>query len=1340
MSTVRRLFVSALLAVAALAIGTGSAFAQGSSTSSIAGTVLDPSGAGVPGADVTAISASTGTTFRAISAEGGAFTIPAVPTGTYTVSVALQGFKTAVLKDVIVTAAGPASIKATLQIGGLEETVTVGAASEIVQTQQTSVASTLNARQIANLPVPGRAAFDLAFLIPGVTTTNGSVRGSIINGLPQSAVNITLDGMNIQDNFLKTTDGMFTRVSPRLDAVDEVTFATAAEGADMAGQGAVQIKFVTKSGTNRYSGTAYYYMQRDWLNTNTWYNTHISVSATGVPQSKPVQANYQPGFSVGGPISIPGLYSGRDKAFFFVNYEQLRSPGSVTNTRTIMSPSSEQGIFQYAGGAPVDLMALAGRNGQTARIDPIVAKLLADVRASTSGGTLNSTTDPLTQSLVWAATTKNTTTYPTVRFDYNLTSKHRVTFTTTRNHILSNPDTTNSRQPAFPGFPVHGLQDSQRYSGQGQLRSTLTRSLVNEVRFGMTGGATKFSPDLATSMFGGTSVADMHGYDIRWNAFRAIQNVSVQNAPSAREGYTRVFEDTLNWIKGAHAISTGFSYTRAGVWLYNQQLVPQIALGIPAGVTYTGDPSDSLFTTANFPNASAADLNNAKNLYYVLTGRVTQIGREARIGPDGNYTVLGASNQYGRLPQYGTFVQDAWRVKPDLTVNAGLRYDLQQPFRSLNDSYSVATMDDIFGVTGAGSGFEPGSTVTGIGNLFKPGTLQGSKTTFKQLGKGVKAYNTDWSNIAPSAGAAWTIGADSGWKRSILGKHGDSVIRAGYNKAYQRGGMSDFTGVFGNNPGIAIDATRNQTNNNLGPVPLLLSGDLSAPAVPQTRTFPLQVPSVSSNVFAFDPNIKTPYGHSFSAGWQRAIMKNTSLEARYVWTKSVGTWTQGTFPAYMNYNELNIVENGFLNEFKIAQQNLLANIAAGPGAGCIGGVTTAGCQNNFAYTGAPGTVPLPIFLAYFTGLKSAGDPNAYKGSSNFASSTFVNQLFILNSNPFAAAGSIRGNAALLADGIAAGMPSNFWVANPDVTNANVVTNGPDTRYNAIQLLLNRRLANGFLLQSNYTYGKGYQYQFYSFHKPYALTEENFSNSGNGSATGNVRHVWSTNWLYELPFGRGKRFGGNVNGAMDRLIGGWSYQGVARVQSGRMIDLGDVRLVGMSAKDVQKAFKTRLVQDPNNPYRTLVYMLPQDIVDNTIKAFSVNATGYTAGAPTGRYFAPPNRPDCIESAQSVTGGTLPNTSITSSLSGFGDCGVRSLIVTGPKVIRIDMNVVKRIAVTGSVKLEAQLQVFNVFNRVNFNPISGIGSSTQDGFQLNSLSSGNASVDQARTMQMAFRVSW
>ncbi len=120
--------------------------------------------------------------------------------------------------------------------------------------------------------------------MPGVTTTTGSIRDATVNGLPQSAVNITLDGMNIQDNYAKSWDGMFTRVSPRLDAVEEVTISTAAQGADMGSQGAAQVRFVTRSGTNKYQGSAYFYYRRDWMNTNTWFNLHRNVDAvTGKP-------------------------------------------------------------------------------------------------------------------------------------------------------------------------------------------------------------------------------------------------------------------------------------------------------------------------------------------------------------------------------------------------------------------------------------------------------------------------------------------------------------------------------------------------------------------------------------------------------------------------------------------------------------------------------------------------------------------------------------------------------------------------------------------------------------------------------------------------------------------------------------------------------------------------------------------------------------------------------------------------------------------------------------------------------------------------------------------------
>ena len=172
--------------------------------------------------------------------------MPSLPVGTYEVSVTLEGFKTFVVKDVVITAAQGAGVNAKLEVGGVTETVTVASSSEIIQTQSSTISSTINTNQITKLPLTSRSAMDFVNFLPGVSTPGGN-RNATINGLPQGVINITLDGINIQDNTNRSTDGFFAIVSPRLDAIEEVSVTTAGQGAD-AGQGAVQIKFVDAFG------------------------------------------------------------------------------------------------------------------------------------------------------------------------------------------------------------------------------------------------------------------------------------------------------------------------------------------------------------------------------------------------------------------------------------------------------------------------------------------------------------------------------------------------------------------------------------------------------------------------------------------------------------------------------------------------------------------------------------------------------------------------------------------------------------------------------------------------------------------------------------------------------------------------------------------------------------------------------------------------------------------------------------------------------------------------------------------------------------------------------------
>jgi hypothetical protein len=371
---------------------------------------------------------------------------------------------------------------------------------------------------------------------------------------------------------------------------------------------------------------------------------------------------------------------------------------------------------------------------------------------------------------------------------------------------------------------------------------------------------------------------------------------------------------------------------------------------------------------------------------------------------------------------------------------------------------------------------------------------------------------------------------------------------------------------------------------------------------------------------------------------------------------------------------------------------------------------------------------LPIFLAHLNGSTASGDPARYTGTG-WTNTTLVTSMYRLNPNPFTAANQLRTTAAYRTNMATAGLPANFWVVNPGVTAASMVTNGGDTSYNGVQLILNRRFADGILLQANYTYGKGYQEDFYSFRKEYLERQQTNTNSGSSGASGGITHALVMNWVYELPFGQGRKFGSNVNGVVHRIIGNWSFQGIARFQSGQLLDFGNVKLVGMSKKDVEKMINIRMTTDPNNQYRTLVWMLPQDVIDNTIKAFSLNASGYASGEPTGRYFAPANGPACLEIAQ---------TSNTNWNSGYGDCGEGSMVITGPKVIRWDFNIVKQIPVAGRVNFEFQWQIFNVFNRVNYNPVNlpvaPANMAVLDNYQV------TGAVDQSRTGQMAFRISW
>ncbi|HKG47720.1 MAG TPA: TonB-dependent receptor [Pyrinomonadaceae bacterium] len=1310
------------------------AFGQSSSTGSLSGTVTDPKGAVVAGATVTVKNAATNQEFSTQTNNNGAYIIPTLSSGVYTATIVATGFKQAAVTDVKIDVGKASTINVELEVGSANETVTVVGGGELLQTQSATVGTTLTGRQISDLPTASRDALDLVLAMPG-TATPGRPRSSSVNGLPKGSLNITLDGINVQDNLLKSSDGFFTYIRPRTDAISEVTVSTSTPGAESSAEGAVQIKFVTQGGSNQYHGGVYWYHRNPALNANYWFNNRDLAAdpVTGKAPQQRILLN-QPGGKLGGPISIPGLFSGKDRAFFFVNYEEYRLPEkSSPRTRTILNPLAQTGIHRftttnatYAGAPPANVscvptppnftcsanvLTLAQNAGLISTLDPTISTLLTDIRSSLQGvnAIFVQTSTPNLQQATFFNPGGQVRKFPTVRFDFTVAKNHHIENIWNYQQFRSQVDFLNNVDPAFPGFPNFGSQDSNRFSNSTGWRWTISQNLVNEARYGLQGGTSLFFPGVNSSQF-----ANQGGVSLGINA-AGINTATVSTAPSRRNSPVKQFTDTLNWIKGNHSFQFGTTVTRVNYWAQNTTVVPAVGFGISS--TLTGDSAafaafSSLQPTVSQQGAAAA-------LYATLVGRINAITANARLNEEtGKYEYLGSLITRAQLTEYGFFAQDTWRFRPNLTLTGGLRWEVQGPFTPLNDSLSrIESPASIYGESGEG-------------NLFSPGTLTGAPTRFVQFSQGEKTFNTEYGNFAPSVGITWSpnIGS-SGFMHRLFGNSGQTVLRGGFSVAFVREGTSAFTSLFNSNPGGTITANQSTTGT---PFPLsfgnLFRNGLPArPAFASEPSYP-SLGAITDPANAFSPDMKTGFVRSWTFSIQRELTSNMVIEARYVGNRGHDLWRQ------YNLNEINVFENGFLNEVNLAQRNMAVNTAAGRFACAVNQnpCTAANRIPTFAYFGqGSGTSPLPNILGFFRGLAVSNPTNANTASnynpftgtvvagspatafgSLFANATFTSALNPLNASALGFAGVIAGTAnesLFNPNRIAAGIPVNFFVVNPGKRGgAFIFTNDGETTYDGFTFEFRRRFAKGLLVQSSYTFSKALSNMYASnsdlFDQPATLRPE--LDNRRGVTPFDITQSVKTNFIYELPVGRGHAFLSGANGWQEKLLGGWGFNGNIRIQSGSPFSLGNVQLVGMTASDLQEAIGVYRDQaDADGVNRGNVWVFPLDIRQNTFKAFNTafaSGTGlpvYTQGAPEGRYIAP--------------AGLGCNQGIV------GECGFNNLVLKGPAFFRSDLSIVKKIRFSENTNLELRGEMLNAFNNINFlvgnaanevNALAGFGAAT------------------------------
>jgi hypothetical protein len=1201
------------------------------------------------------------------------------------------------------------------------------------------------------LPRNSRSALAFLAFLPGVQTTGSASNlrnGSNVTGLGSNTVNITIDG--VSNNALNNNQGFFTLVAPRLDAVEEVSLTNSSAGADATGQGAVQVRFVTRSGTNKLDTSGYLYYQNAALNSNAYF-TRLA----GNP--KPLNTVYTYGGRIGGPIVLPG-FDGRGKAFFFFNEEEVYNPNQVQRSgRTFIRQTAQDGNFTYGAvgsQTTVNVLDLAKSFGQVSTPDADITRILNNIRdaAASLGNITSLVTSPNTSTHDWLVTNKSTTHAPTTNLTYNITPKHRLQGSYYYQALFLGPDTLNTAEPVFPGLTPFGIQDSFRTSASISLRSTLSTAIVNEARVGWTYSPVNFFLNIQPSEFDWQGGFAFGGQTFLLGGqpglgFGLTQPTSTfANTPSTGKTPTYVVSDQFNYLKGSHSFTFGGDWSHVYDNNYQTQAVPAMNLGF----NQTFDPAETagMFAAANFPGSSATDRNNARALYALLTGRVASIIATANLNNAGDaYVYNGALFTAMAQEEYSAYAQDTWRVKPTVTITAGLRYQLQMPIKSLNGVFSSISATDACGAASGLANGQAGTSNTStdyLCNIYNPSNTDlapGAVPQYVQYSSDTKGYDTDFNNLAPNIGVSWRPNKQAGFLRTLLGDPELATINVGYSRSYSRERLSNFLTAYSGKPGQNINVTRSTSAADFPIVPANESwpllfrekGRIGPPTFNPTPQYPAS--ALNQTASLFDPTIQVPYTDSWNVSLQRALTKDTVVEIRYQGNDgSRGQW------AFVNLNAVNVYDaiapNGITNggawltgrqgvglpggEFEKAMANLHANVVAGLGP-------------TFAYTGVAGTKPLPILLAHLAKSTDINNPAAYVGAI-WTNSTFTGYLDPYFPDPSQFASNLATSSAAAANlgagvatryvnnAIALGYPRNFWVANPDVTNLNVGMNSDNLPMNhQVILQVRRRLSAGLAVQAGYTWSR-----FFSGTQGISSNVRNFGDLHTGRidlrSTG-VPHAIQTIWTYDIPFGRGKRFGANTNAWVDGIAGGWTFSGTARFQTQSFVLRGVELSDGYTMKQAQKDLSVlRFVTDPITGAQT-VWNFPEEIYTNTLRAYNTDetqATFYAPGTePTGHYFKP-------------AGGLQADGSFCTYLYP-GDCGNQDLWFLGRWFGEMDFALAKQFQLPGRARFEMRAEVFNATKALNF-PNTINPSTSVNAFRITTTQSA------ARTAQLIWRVSW
>jgi len=1224
----------------------------------IEGTVKDPQGQVVPNVSLTINNVGTGETLQATSSEEGVFIVPEVKPGTYKVTAEATGFKKTSVENVVVQVATVSTVNIDLEVGTVTEQITVNAseAQEVINTSNSEVGDVVDRQRILDLPLDGRNPFELTALQAGVQTKTGSdgetTRFSI-NGNRTVANNLTVDGVNASDNFLKTPANITLGVIPvSVESIGEFRVTTSLPSAEF-GRGTAQINAITASGTNDFRGSLFLFHRNTIFNANTFFNNATVDSVTGKSLPREPLIRNQFGGRLGGPIM-------KDRTFFFFSYEGKRESRGLSRNRLVYTQEARNGIFRYLKGRATTLANIAaapgtapasaiagvpagtrtcattganalptgticvqnvlGINAQRSSMDPIITEYLANVPTPNNfqiGDGLN------TGGFRFNARILSPSDQFATRIDHRFNDKHSFEGTFNYGDINFLGDYINEGEEPFPGAPYR----TRNTIGRGisaTLRSILSPTVINEARFGA---------QLSTLTFGNT--ADFSkGYQLDIaTVFEPVNNFIASN----RNLRVLQWTDNVTFIRGEHTFKTGAEIRSLWVRRYSfDNALPR--------VNFSTDNPTGFSQATNFSGSTSDDYLAARVLANTLTGAIGTVTQTFNITDLNSGFERGAPEvrEYSNM-EYNLYFQDTWRFRPNLNFNLGLRYEYITSVREANNLalLPVGGSAALYGVSGEG-------------NLFQPGTLTGTAPVLDFAPNG-ELYKPDRNNFAPVVGFAWDPF-----------KNGKMSVRGGYRVSYFQSTFNTIDGTLDDNEGLVLTTTR---AINTG---FLRNGFAQAPLPTLSIPAPQSIQTNSTvDIRAFDEDLKTPYLHDFNFGVQYEIFKKTSLEIRYV-----GNRGRKLYRGY-DVNEVNIFARDtntgqtFLDAFLIAQNNLKASRAAGAGDNFGYNPAVAGSQQNPLFQ----NVLFFQFPAEFTNANfiTRLDQNRV---GDFAD--YVSRIRLISTNPTTNQAIANPRGALFYEAVRRGqLPINFFRANPAVRGAQLFTNGSTSQYDGLQIELMRRLSSGLRVQANYTYSKGLSDFIGSTGDTNSFLT--LRDTRREYVQFNNTHQFSANFIYRLPFGRRQKFFRDVKGIPSYLVSGWQIGSIIRYTSGDPLSIISGR--GTYNRDDRSASNTA---DLSNNFS-----------GNFQDLFGVQSNS------NGVYYINPNvAPGSTGNASEVIfTNPQPGTIGSTPLSSF----------YGPKNFNVDFSVLKRTRINERFNVEFRAEIFNILNTVNFdNPETDINS--------------------------------